>query len=327
MPTRTTSAPRSAPDKALQMLRIARPLHRDFGDGALDLMQILRGQLDCDGRDVLLEARKLRRAGNRRDPRLLGEKPSERDLRRSRLLAKRDLTETIDEGAVRLARLGREARHDVAEIVLVERRALVDGAREETFPERTERDKAYAKLFQRRYDFLLWLAPPQRIFALKRRHPLHRVRATDCLGAGLGKAEVLDLASADKVLHRARDIFDRHVRIDAVLIEKIDDVGFQPPERSLRHLPDVVRTAVEAALLPRVRIDVEAKLGRDDDALAERRERFAYDLFVRIWTVDFGGVEEGDVELSGPPNKLDCVLSVRGGAVAEAQPHAAETDG
>ena len=97
-------------------------------------MRIVRGQLDCDGADVLLEARKLRRAGDRRDPRLLGETSSERDLRRGCLLASRNLTETIDERTVRLARLGREARHDIAEIVLVERRALVDGAREETFP-------------------------------------------------------------------------------------------------------------------------------------------------------------------------------------------------
>ena len=44
------------------------------------------------------------------------------------------------------------------------------------------------------------------------------------------EAEVFDLARLDQLLHRARDIFDRHVRIDAMLIEQIDAVGSKPLE-------------------------------------------------------------------------------------------------
>ena len=49
--------------------------------------------------------------------------------------------------------------------------------------------------------------------------------AADGLRAGLGQAEVLDLAFPDQVLHRARDVLDRHVRVDAVLVEQVDGVG------------------------------------------------------------------------------------------------------
>ena len=56
----------------------------------------------------------------------------------------------------------------------------------------------------------------------RRRDRLDRVRAPDRLHARFGKAEVLDLACLDQVLHRAGDVLDRHVRVDAVLVEEID---------------------------------------------------------------------------------------------------------
>src|SRR5216684_3458260 len=46
---------------------------------------------------------------------------------------------------------------------------------------------------------------------------------------------------------RAGDVFDRHVRIDAVLIEQIDDIGLEPLERGRRNLFDVLRPAGRAA--------------------------------------------------------------------------------
>ncbi len=51
--------------------------------------------------------------------------------------------------------------------------------------------------------------------------------AADRFGAGLGQTEMFHLALADQLLDRTGDILDRHVRIDAMLIEKIDHIGFQ----------------------------------------------------------------------------------------------------
>jgi hypothetical protein len=53
---------------------------------------------------------------------------------------------------------------------------------------------------------------------------------TDGLRARLGEAEVLHLAFPDQVFHRARHILDRHVRVDAVLIVKVDRLDPEPLE-------------------------------------------------------------------------------------------------
>ena len=54
--------------------------------------------------------------------------------------------------------------------------------------------------------------------------------ATDGFCAGLGKPEVLDLACLNQLFHSAGDVFYRHVRIDAVLIEEVDRLDFEPLE-------------------------------------------------------------------------------------------------
>jgi hypothetical protein len=56
------------------------------------------------------------------------------------------------------------------------------------------------------------------------------VSASDRLRARFRKAEVLDFALLDKVLHRPCYVLDRHVRINAVLIEQIDSIDLQPLE-------------------------------------------------------------------------------------------------
>ena len=67
-------------DPLLQMLRIAGALHRDLGNRALDVAEIVGGEFDVSRSDVLVEAAQLRGAGDRNDPRLLGKQPGERDL-------------------------------------------------------------------------------------------------------------------------------------------------------------------------------------------------------------------------------------------------------
>jgi len=56
------------------------------------------------------------------------------------------------------------------------------------------------------------------------------VRAADRLHARLGEAEVIDLPFANQVLHGSRDVFDRDLVVDAVLIEEIDSVDPQALE-------------------------------------------------------------------------------------------------
>ena len=138
---------------------------------------------------------------------------------------------------------------------------------------------------------------------------LDGVRAADRLHARFGQAEVLDLAFADQVLHRAGDVLDRHVGIDAVLIEEIDAVGLEPLQRRVGHLADVRGPAVEAGLLSV--LEPEPELGRDHHLVANRSERFADELFVRERPVHLGGVEERDAAVDRRADDGDAVFTAR----------------
>ena len=76
------------------------------------------------------------------------------------------------------------------------------------------------------------------------------MRATNRLHARFRQTEVPHLAFANQFLHRAGDVLDRHVRVDAVLIEQIDPIGLQPLQRGLDDLADVRGPAVQPACLP-----------------------------------------------------------------------------
>ena len=73
--------------------------------------------------------------------------------------------------------------------------------------------------------------------------------------------------------------------------------------------------------------DLEPELRRDHDLIAERRQRFADELFVSEGAVDFGGVEERDAALDGGADQRDHLLLVHRRAIAEAHAHAAEAEG
>src|SRR5205814_2938184 len=110
----------SATYQAPEMFRIAGSLKRNLRDRAIDGAKVLGRQFDGSRADGFLQAMQLRGAGYRHDPRLLGEEPGERDLRRRHLFPGCDLAQQIDQGVVRLARLRREAGDDVAEVGAVE---------------------------------------------------------------------------------------------------------------------------------------------------------------------------------------------------------------
>ena len=145
-----------------------------------------------------------------------------------------DPAEQLDERLVCLARVATSKRGTVLRKSLPAKLVLgVDRAGQEALAERAEGDEADPELLERRQDRILRLTPPQRVLALEGGDRLHRMRATDRLDAGLGQAEVLDLAGLDQLLHRTGDLFDRNLRVDPVLVEEVDRVGLQPAERAL----------------------------------------------------------------------------------------------
>ncbi len=73
---------RSETGHSLNGFRVPGPLHCNLRGGALNLTEIVRRKLNCDRSDVLFEAMQLGRAWDRNNPRLLRQKPCERDLSR-----------------------------------------------------------------------------------------------------------------------------------------------------------------------------------------------------------------------------------------------------
>src|SRR5690606_35910527 len=71
----------------------------------------------------------------------------------------------------------------------------------------------------------------------------------------------------------------------------------------------------------------EPKLRREDDAVADGRERLAHDALVDERSVCLGRVEEGDAEVDGVADDGDGPGGVGRRAVAEAEAHAAVADG
>src|SRR5207249_2702837 len=157
--------------------------------------------------------------------------------------------------------LWRKARDDVAEVGLVELRIFADLAGEEAFTKRTERNEPDAEFLECRYYFRFRLSPPKRIFALKCRDRLNGVCTTDGLHACFRESEMFHLALLNQILHGSGDVFDRHVGIDAVLIQQVDDIGLEALERGLGDLLDAFWTTVQAGLFAGVRIKLESELG------------------------------------------------------------------
>ena len=182
------------------------------------------------------------------------------------------------------------------------------------------------EFLESRQDLTLRFTPPQRILVLERGDGLNRVRATERRHARLRHPEVTDLAFANEFLDCAGDILDGDVGIDAMLIEEIDVVGLQPSKRGLDHVPDVRGPAVEP--LPAraaVGIQLEAELRRNDHALANGRQRFPEQRFVRERTVRLGGVKERDAAIHDSARERDHLRLVLPHAIRSAHPHRSQS--
>jgi len=154
---------------------------------------------------------------------------------------------------------------------------------------------------------------------------LDRVRPANRLNPGLRHAEVLDLTLGNQLLDRSCHVLDRHVRIDAVLIEEINVSGPQPLQASVRHMLDMLGLAIgPATALASLKIDVEAELRGNHHFVADRLERLAHQLFVHERPIGFGRVEMGQAVVMGGANQLDHFALVGCRAIGRTHTHAAE---
>ena len=167
---------------------------------------------------------------------------------------------------------------------------------------------------------------PERVFALQRRDRMLAVSAADVGDAGLGQAEVENLALAHQVADRAGDLLDRHGRIDAMLVEEVDPVGREAAQRSFDRRADRLRPAVSFDAEPAYVVEDEAELGGDRHELAPPFYRAADQRLVGERAVGLGGVEERAAEVDGAMQGRDRFRLVRR-SIGLAHAHAAESNG
>src|SRR5207244_12174211 len=107
-----------------QFFRVPGALHSDLCGGDVELSEIIRGELDSNRSDVLFKALQFRGAGNRNDPGFLCKEPGERDLSGCRILLRGECSNQINQSAISLAGLGREARETATIVFLVKLRVF-----------------------------------------------------------------------------------------------------------------------------------------------------------------------------------------------------------
>ncbi|MNH03727.1 hypothetical protein D3C79_629980 [compost metagenome] len=256
---------------------------------------------------------------------MLGQQPGQRDLGRRHSSLQGQLAQQRHQPFIGRQRVGGEARHLASKITRGKGGARLDGAGEEASAQRAERHETYPQLCQQWQDFPLGLAPPEGILALQRRHRLHRVGTPDGLGTGFRQAEVFDLALGNQLFHRAGDLFNGHLGIDAMLIEQIDGLRLQAAQGAFDSRADMLGATVEGPLLA-VIAEIEAEFGGDHHPIPQRFQGLTQHLFVEVGAIHLGGVEQGHATLHGGANKGHGLAAIGGGAIALAQSHAAKAE-
>ena len=110
---------------------------------------------------------------------------------------------------------------------------------------------------------------------------------------------MLHFAGLDQRLHRTGELFDRHVRVDPVLVVQVDRLDAESLQGALDDAGQLVGGQHPPAGLTFGRVDVGREFGGDDDLVVEGCESFADQFLVGVWAVDLGGVEERDTAVDG----------------------------
>src|SRR3954471_24951953 len=72
-------------------------------------------------------------------------------------------------------------------------------------------------------------------------------------------------------------------------------------------------------------LESDTELRCDDHAVTIGLQRFTDHFFIRVWSINFGGVKKCNASLYHGTDQRNAVLFINGPAVAVAQPHATES--
>src|SRR5262249_18828057 len=126
--------------------------------------------------------------------------------------------------------------------------------------------------------------------------------------------------------HGPDRLLDRRLRIDPMLVVKVDHLDSQPLQAGLAAFPDVRRVAADAEPLTIWPSDV-AELRRQHDLVAATFDRLANEDLVTPHAVDVSCVEEVAARVEVAVDDADRLPLVQLlGVVEVAHPHAAQAD-
>jgi hypothetical protein len=152
------------------------------------------------------------------------------------------------------------------------------------------------------------------------------VGSPDGGSGGFRQAEVADLSGLDEFADRAGDLFDRHVRVNAVLVEQVDCLCAKPRERCVGYPLDLFGAAVESGRLAVLYSPPE--LSGQHHLVPDGGQGLAHEILVEVGPVDLGGIEKCDSQVDGAAQDGDHRVPVaRVRPVALRHAHAAEPDG
>ena len=114
---------------------------------------------------------------------------------------------------------------------------------------------------------------------------IHGFRASGVKrGTMLRKSDLSNVvfSSIFPVRNPSRHVFDRHLRVNAVLIIEVNSIDSEPLEGTLEALSDALGPTVLDLLPAGIHLDPE--LGGHHHLPAERSQSFAYEFFIRVLT-------------------------------------------
>ena len=154
------------------------------------------------------------------------------------------------------------------------------------------------------------------------RDRMHGVGAPYRLGPRFAQAQGADLALLDQLGHRSDRIFDRHVRVDAVLVVEIDDIDAQAPKARLTGDRNIFGTPIGS--LAAAAADI-AEFCRQNHLGAPTLDGLADEFLIMAVAVGVRRIEQRDAAIQRLANDGNAGFVIAG-AIGAGKRHAAEPD-
>lgn len=235
--------------------------------------------------------------------------------------------EEIQNGLIVIHGLRLKAVHKAPEIAFPVCVGFCEAAAQEAVAKRAVGHESHAELTAQAENAFFRFTPDHTVLVLDGRDGADSVRAQEIVLRSVGKAPFGDFSFFFQIRHDAGNNFRLHMRIHAVLIEEVNVIGSETPERSFNLRANRFGTAVgQVDGLPVFHLlSRNAKLRAADSPIPPVRKGFAQKLLVGR-AVDRRRVKEGASEIQSLVQKGNHFGAGGGLPIGMIHAHAAKPD-